>query len=285
MVRHAGGERFLLTNAPSGDVFILGAGFSRALSSHMPLTDELGNLAAERAGLDLEKESSDGRFEAWLSRLAEPQPDLTHMENIGNSVVFSKLQQAIHSTMVQRQETALSEGYPPWASEFVAALHASRATVVSFNYDLSIEWLFDRLGVWDFEGSERIGWPNLLGDLPPFPPIPARLSGSLRPSMQLLKLHGSLNWYWAPGDESGLTSNKWELRSDEGERRRYLPGRQPFIVPPTALKTAYFSNPVVHEMWQQAAAALRGREEGLSRWLLDAAHGHGCRWDDYRRSC
>src|SRR5580700_4298157 len=37
----------------TGEVFVLGAGFSRALSPEMPLTDEMGSQVAARLGLDL----------------------------------------------------------------------------------------------------------------------------------------------------------------------------------------------------------------------------------------
>jgi hypothetical protein len=63
----------------SGDaVLLLGAGFSRAASSHMPLTDELGD-AVVRA-LDLAEDArtperfTSGSFETWLSHLADEQP-------------------------------------------------------------------------------------------------------------------------------------------------------------------------------------------------------------------
>jgi len=54
-------------------MFILGAGFSRAISDAMPLTDELGNEVRRRLPDVATKRPHDfknGYFEAWLSRLA-----------------------------------------------------------------------------------------------------------------------------------------------------------------------------------------------------------------------
>lgn len=55
----------------SNDVFILGAGFSRAVSPLMPLTDELGNaclaVLSEGARVDLPVGFSEGYFEAFLT--------------------------------------------------------------------------------------------------------------------------------------------------------------------------------------------------------------------------
>jgi hypothetical protein len=43
----------------------------------------------------------------------------------------------------------------------------------------------------------------------------------------------------------------------EDERRRKLPGRVPFVVPPSAVKSSYYRTPLIREIWQQAAEALR----------------------------
>ena len=79
-----------------------------------------------------------------------------------------------------------------------------------------------------------------------------------------LKLHGSLNWYWVPEDAAGYTLQRWLLPGtfgspeylDEEERDRGLPGAQPFIVPPAALKSDHLRNPVVRDIWRRASDAL-----------------------------
>src|SRR5438270_231686 len=60
---------------PTGDVFVLGAGFSRALSCRLPLTDELGNACLDRADLRHDTRVpaagfNGGSFESWLSGMA-----------------------------------------------------------------------------------------------------------------------------------------------------------------------------------------------------------------------
>jgi hypothetical protein len=44
----------------------------------------------------------------------------------------------------------------------------------------------------------------------------------------------------------------------DNERRRSLPGREPFIIPPSATKSGYYQNPMVKEIWRSAFEALRG---------------------------
>lgn len=84
-------------------------------------------------------------------------------------------------------------------------------------------------------------------------------------TFRLLKLHGSLSWYWSPDDTTGTTVQRWTtpglfgapVPDDEDRRRRALPGREPFIVPPSAAKSVYYRNLITRELWSQAYTALR----------------------------
>jgi SIR2-like domain len=155
---------------------------------------------------------------------------------------------------------AIADGLPNWLIRFVTALHFCRATVITFNYDRLIERAMQSAEIDDFEkalGEGRITWLNMLRSVPTFPPIPARTSGELNPSIQLLKLHGSLNWFWVTGDASGVTLSHWKLDDDNEGRHRYLPGREPFVVPPAASKSAFFRNPIMSDIWRRSAMALR----------------------------
>jgi hypothetical protein len=71
------------------------------------------------------------------------------------------------------------------------------------------------------------------------------------------------------GDAAGETIARWAIagswerpviESDEA-RRQALPGRDPFLVPPTATKSAFYGNPLSRQLWQDAAEALRGADE------------------------
>ena len=82
-------------------VFVVGAGFSRAVSDQMPLTDELGEAALERLRsvlpprLALERLPKGMNFEAWLSQLAGDQPYLSDAENAENRAAFLRFSEEI----------------------------------------------------------------------------------------------------------------------------------------------------------------------------------------------
>jgi hypothetical protein len=164
------------------------------------------------------------------------------------------------------QRGALMWPCPPWLTNLVTWFHLFECTVITFNYDNLIEYVLMSEDIEGSDGTERrrVRPVDILGDLPPYPPQPGRLAGRLVKTFQLLKLHGSLDWRWSPGDESGATLNRLDLTGrwehpgqlDFEEIARRLPGREPFIVPPTAIKSPYYTNPITRELWSRSAEAL-----------------------------
>jgi hypothetical protein len=99
------------------DVLILGAGFSRSISDHMPLTDELGNAAAATLGpahtADVPAQGfQGGNFETWLSALAEDQPYLDAAQNLRNQALFLRFSAAIADVLGLAVNEVLSAPEP-----------------------------------------------------------------------------------------------------------------------------------------------------------------------------
>lgn len=187
---------------------------------------------------------------------------------------------AIADVIRIRQHRALQGAPLDWLDDLISVLHARQSTVISFNYDNVVECAVDGHCLTDWTG----GWTgqvvtshDIVDRLPPLPsailseellmsratyPLPS--IDQVARSLRLLKLHGSLSWYWSPDDETGVTLQRWRVPGtfgvhspdDEEARLRALPGRVPFIVPPTAIKSSYLTNLVVREIWRRARTAL-----------------------------
>ncbi len=254
---------------PCREVVVLGAGFSRALAAQMPLTDELGSLAVERAGVDSDPRLPadgfhSGNFETWLSRMAEDQPHLLAADNRSNEVLFLRISEAIHQVLSEHEVAVLGGEAPQWLYVLLSLVHLRRSTVITFNYDTLLECGVSNHHLYDFEMDQRVLADDVINDVPPLLNRQFRYNGSVAETFRLLKLHGALNWFWSTGDATGATLNRWILPGtygipipyDEAARRRQLPGREPFVVPPTATKSAYYANPITRELWRQAAEAL-----------------------------
>ncbi|MDA8399658.1 MAG: SIR2 family protein [Actinomycetota bacterium] len=252
-------------------VFILGAGFSAAISSGMPLTDDLGNevLTNDDLAAVSPQRFEGGRFEEWLSRLSEDQPDLSEAENLYNRSLFVKLSDEIGSVLEGHQQTLWSAQPPTlaWLQRFIAILHVWRATVITFNYDTLVEAAIDSCATlgWNSEGARH---NDVLDQMPLLSPAGETKGADHKESFRLLKLHGSLNWWWVPGDFTGTTINRWETTrvepptAEENARMtRELPGRSRFLVPPSAAKSASYANPLSKEFWRRARAAIKNADE------------------------
>jgi len=281
----------------SGHVLILGAGFSHAVNEHLPLANELGRRAfevlARGDATAAPSFSNEYAFETHLSFLAESQPHLTEVENRENESEFARLLQAIVIALDEQQTVALADPAPRWFSELVSVLHYGCYTVITLNYDTLIEAAvasqhLDPHGSGtnpqamalfsdpdDFPHPDELSVPgprqprsvtpdDLLRGQPPQRPHSSWPDGPGAATMRLLKLHGSLDWWWVPRDQSGATLSRHDTGSrfgapvplSEEDRSLRLPGRERFLIPPLSTKSPYYRNPITRQLWQDAYRAL-----------------------------
>lgn len=243
----------------------------------MPLTDELGNEALRRDDRHLGRSStklnfSGGQFEAWLSRRAEAQPYESAAEALASKAVFARATELITEVLDERVERVLADPMPSWLGELLSLWHLRQSHVLTFNYDTLVECAFETMRLWDWRQGSSFQWGSLINYSPEGKAGHSigefDGSGEPHPSFRLWKLHGSLNWRWVPGDSTGSTVRRVRLPGVFGhadpvtaeEAHWRAPGREPFIVPPAALKSGYYSNPVTREIWQRGFDALRSAD-------------------------
>lgn len=261
-------------NVATPTTYILGAGFSKAVSALMPLTDELGADCIARDPDVLGTAVGPGNearpnFEVWLSRRAEDQPYRTAAENLHARAIFAGAVPLIADSLNERQSQVLSLDAPQWLRHLVCLWHSERSPVITFNYDCLVECVVDTYRLPAFDDRGKVPWASVLR----FVPAPAKPEsyGEMEgrapwETFQLHKLHGSLNWFWTAGDVAGSTIQRGRLPGSycasepmtESERRWRHPGRETFLVPPAALKSSYYQNPVTREIWSSAHSAARG---------------------------
>ena len=197
------------------DVFILGAGFSKALNKEMPTMEELGKDVIGR----LESAANVPRsaiyippimynlgtnVEYWMTYLSQPQPWLREEISQSNLALAGNIQRAIRDVIDRRTVFAMQDSPPDWAGDLVGQWHRDQAIVITLNYDTLIESICLR-GV-DSEGNS----PALIELDQIYPRYLANVlsrtgrgmsGGSDLPSFSYLKLHGSTNWFY-----SGMSS-------------------------------------------------------------------------------
>jgi hypothetical protein len=254
-------------------VFVLGAGFSKAINTGMPVLSELTDGVASildswgiGIGHDLEAIAD---VERWLSFLADPAPWLGSSEQGRNYALFGDVSRAIHEVLTAMEVTASVRSAPPWLFSLVRYWNSESATVITFNYDRLVELAF-----LDIMSKSGMYWASDLYSIPISPAV-QRVGGPARqrlPAFKLLKLHGSLSWWYSGPDAEQSDPIYWM-----GWRGRFGDGIQPLwpefggeslvmdklpmLVPPAATKTPFYKNRLLAAQWAQAAEALRAAEE------------------------
>jgi len=261
-------------------VYLLGAGFSRAISNEMPTMDKLSAAVQHKlVGFDIPGANNPvaSNFEQWLSYLIERPPWLSPADQERNRAAFFDVARAVHDVLSEHQNRAVVSGdAPAWLHPLMVYWRATSATVITFNYDLFVE----------------LAWLRSFGNEPyirsiylspvPITPIGARIGYHLggtaeRNGLRLLKLHGSLSWrYSGPGSAAGdivydlgVLGSGWDVEgigpipfgTGRPDAYELSVDREPMIVPPAAVKSPYYNNRTLQALWRLAADALRQAEE------------------------
>ena len=250
------------------EAFILGAGFSHAISEAMPvvadLIEPLDQFLASQPGFSSATVPRPDNVELFLSALAMPQPYLTPSENHRNQALFLEVAQWLARFVFERQREALSQAVPSWLESLLRTWHSRRSAVVSFNYDTLIESAVMSLTYLNQSTRERImphftyatpvrfAAGELGGISDPYHPT--------KPTFTLCKLHGSLSW-WRSGSSRGEPTDRevWKDTFKEGGgqadwsdvAQRGVLG-EPMLVPPTFAKSDYFDTDVLRVNWRRA---------------------------------
>jgi hypothetical protein len=249
-------------------LFVLGAGFSKAISDQMPVVSELLDPLAQH--LDEAPIIGHGHalreirdLEAVLSSWYESQPWLMEHEILRNRSAFSLSAHWLAEQLFSRQQWVLGGGVvPEWLAGLVNHWHENRATVVTLNYDTLVESTVRTL----FEQSSSIP-QSVYGEF--VPKLGTRLgfavlAGDIAETLCLLKLHGSLNWWHDP--QGGAAARLYDADCvDDWNRseptrleavRKQARGLEPLIVPPVTSKSSSLGNTWLRTQWLEARRAL-----------------------------
>lgn len=256
----------------SNEVYLLGAGFSRAITPAMPLLQDLarhiGRTFAETKRIPPEVSAiMDSNLAHALSYLEQAKPWLTESDNLRHRALFLEFSSVIANDLdaIVRQLASRREAAAPsWLRDLIVHWHRSRSTVLTLNYDTLIETAALAL-------PTSRGGPLSAQDL--YPPLltdaavrlgngnPARRKETFR----LLKLHGSTNWYFsgrvAPQGEPiyfvpALRAGRRHHEEHE-LRLRAVADKYPFLVPPIYDKSALFTHETIRALWFEAGEAMK----------------------------
>ena len=233
------------------DVFILGAGFSRAINDSMPMMSNLTEAVRANDCIDLPPPLKDlenrkymeieENVELWLTYLYHRQPWLHDDFNDLNQRVANKIIAYITELIEAGTVTTLQSPPQSWLMTLVNQWHQDRASVITLNYDTLVESIARAHGI---ELAQLYA------------------SGSSRETFEFIKLHGSVNWIRSEDDGDSGIGNYLEVEpwSDQHNPNDSdipaLTDADSFIIPPLTEKSTYYENTAIRRLWQRAGEAI-----------------------------
>jgi hypothetical protein len=260
----------------AGTVYLLGAGFARAISRRMPLLQELGKRVRGVLHREVRLPTAvaammDANFAHALSYLEQAKPWVTEADNLRHRALYLDISNAMARDL-EKTAQAIARGgpaaVPDWAGELVRHWHEQRSVVLTLNYDTTIEAIAAELGTPDDGASIQAQdiYPPLVtdagfrsGEKQPEP---------RKPSFRLLKLHGSTNWYFSGRAEAFgepiyfvppqcRTQRNARERTVHEARLRAVADKYPLLVPPIYDKSPLLTHETIRALWFEAGEALR----------------------------
>jgi hypothetical protein len=126
-------------------LFIIGAGFSKAVSSLMPTLPELSREAVDWEKLPIEipehsslREDVEQLLTYFHGEMPWKSPEEFHLGKAAFFSITKQLTAHIEAAEVKAFETAP----PTWAVSFVRYLHEQKCVVATLNYDTVLERIF-----------------------------------------------------------------------------------------------------------------------------------------------
>ncbi|HTS19476.1 MAG TPA: hypothetical protein VMP11_18010 [Verrucomicrobiae bacterium] len=242
------------------DVFILGAGFSRAVSLgmklEMPLLVELADKVEEVLIANNTSHPVCGLFprdlELWLSFLLDDHPWLTTAENEKNKQTGLLMLSTIRNRLFVSERMVARP--PEWFWRLVTWWHATRASVLTLNYDTLIERCAASFDI----RSENLYPVRLI------PLQSIRMVAEEEQTFSFFKLHGSASWFAERAGSSqaeGIHCVSFASWIDEALYvQDMIKNMNDFIVPPRFNKAIYLGHQTMHSLWSLAAEALHAAD-------------------------
>ncbi len=267
-------------------VFLLGAGFSRAINGRMPMLDELSKAVRDSdlvkaADLQHGPKRYGDDVERWLTAMADPGPWLTPAQAHRARSDFATVSEAVAKVISERDELVVRKTpIPPWLAKLVRSWHERQETVITFNYDRLVETACYTVlkPVDSFLGDARDLYPIALTPAASRRGATAGIAGKgVADTFKLLKLHGSLSWWGSgldgqPSDPIYFT--EWTgvfnrgIRVEPPDPKLLIADLFEVIIPPVATKTPFYSKRILASQWSLAAKALQELQEGDELLLM-----------------
>ena len=250
-------------------VYVLGSGFSKSVSSKMPILTELSDSL-----MDLDEMSNFPELTGFIKNvtsLAGSNKDVTSIEqlssiilskglfyNAGEKVYYAILKHQLLRWIFEQIEVDAPQVDSEKRNSLIRFFNAcssdkSPSLVISFNYDLLVERLL--------HNSEMLNWQtDYMVKLNQYLDYPIMQSSQWQ-RLNYLKLHGSFNWFVAPGANRTDLSNVYLVEEDKPSKDLIHHRDIPVYIPMAYVKKEFFEGSLYNILWNMARRYLDQADE------------------------
>ena len=236
------------------DVFLLGAGFSKAIASSMPamteLFDDLKLLVELKDGItNDEYDYAAGNVESLLTYFAIQSPHDDDVETLRKQRITILIENTIGDDIRQTEDLAASQGLNPRGNKLISKWHDDKTHVLTTNYDTIVERIAH-------ESEPSLSYDGLY----PIPITPATsrhgvgMFGSVsKESFVYYKLHGSTSWFKSNAQihfDPIYGVGHYSYGNPNVEK--FITDKRRFIVPPVYDKSTLLNHEGIRALWLQA---------------------------------
>ena len=251
------------------DVFILGAGFSKAINCAMPSMEELSEEVITRLEVSPfpiqdTLYAMGNNIELWMTYLSQEQPWLAEEHHLRNLALAREMRRHIRDVIVECTRSSIKSPVPEWLTCLINQWDSQRAIVLSLNYDTLVERATCEISIEGHKGvlAESM-YPPYFSDIQSRSGVP-RLIDLRVQTFSYLNLHGSTNLYYSGRNnffgEAVFMSKvpAWGTNDSDYEALTQLASndKEPLIIPPVTDKLTYFNNETIRRLWKDASVAL-----------------------------
>lgn len=245
------------------EVFFLGSGFSKAINSKFPTLRE---LSEEILGEDFSKitdkynistfpKSGKDNIEILLSYLSSPFPWKTKEQELKDKALYVYIVNRIKNIFYNLSMQEGANTNPNYKNfEFLWQYIMTKGSpIITLNYDLICE-IYLSLAV---KYNPRLnGYVKSYSDYANFyrgqivdVETTTELLDAVEYMPEIIKLHGSCNWYYS-GDD--LYSKIYFANTSDSIIKNIIGGYSPYIIPPITDKTIFYKNQTIKYLWIKA---------------------------------
>ncbi len=243
-------------------IFFLGAGFSKAICDRYPLMRDLSRilLGENSSKFDYARNipqiiiNNSDNFEKILTYLSTDLPWKKEYQKLSDKAEYLKLTKKIHdhfSINLAHTDLNYDKFKALWAYILIKG-----SPVITLNYDLIVEKnlqlinhqilnprvsvvLTDYESLDEFYRGTEIDIKSKIGDI-----------FNLTEKMpEILKLHGSVNWYYSEADN---TNQIYCANKDTEIEKKLIGNYAPYIIPPILDKKSLYNHRILQYLWTKA---------------------------------